>query len=97
MLTYWPFFPRPGQHTLLEPEIAQLSAHGMGYELVYDPVPNARTCRSYLGLVDHIRYAIAALEPRDNIDIQTFLYVIGNEGYVATAIACREKLEQEPS
>ena len=82
---------------LLKPEIARLCAHGMGYEFEDDPVPNAPTCRSYLSLVDHIRHAIAALEPRDNIDIQTFRYVIGKEGYVAAAIAYREKFEQESS
>jgi hypothetical protein len=94
VITYWPFLLRPERHMLLKPEIAQLCAHILGYELDYDPVPNARTYRSYLGLVDHIRNGIAVLEPRDNIDVQTFMYVVGKEGYLAAAIADRRKFEE---
>jgi hypothetical protein len=78
---------------LLKPELAQLCAYRLGYELDYTPAPNARSYQSYLGLIDQIRNGIGSLEPRDNIDVQTFMYVVGKEGYVAEAIAERSKYE----
>jgi hypothetical protein len=44
-------------------------------------------------LVHYIRNGIRSLEPRDNIDVQTFMYVVGKEGYVAEAAADRKKYE----
>ncbi len=90
IVTYFPFFRFPDRHMFLKPEIAQECAYRLGYELDYEPRPNMESYRSYLGLVDVIRDGIASLEPRDNIDIQSFMYVVGKEGYVRAAIAHRE-------
>jgi hypothetical protein len=79
---------------LLKPEIAQICAYRLGYELDYDPVPNARTYQSYLGLVNCIWKGIGSLQPRDNIDVQTFMYVVAKDGYVAAATADRRKFEE---
>lgn len=94
VITYFPFLLRPDRDMLLKPELAQLCTYRLGYELDYDPAPNARTYQSYLGLIDHIRNGIGSLEPRDNIDVQTFMYVIGKAGYVAAAIADRRRYEE---
>jgi hypothetical protein len=93
VITYFPFLLRPDRDMLLKPDLAQRCAHRLGYELDYDTSPNAHTYRSYLGVIDHVRDGILSLEPRDNIDVQTFMYVVGKEGYVAEAIADRKKYE----
>ena len=56
--------------------------------------PNMTTYRSCLELADTIRKGIESLKPRDNIDIQTFMYVVGKEGYVAEVTKRREDWEK---
>ena len=77
----------------LKPEITQTCAYRLGYDLDYDPKPNSRSHRSLLGLVDEIRDGVASIEPRNNIDIQSLMYVVGKEGYVREAIEARKKYE----
>jgi hypothetical protein len=93
ILTYWPFFRFPDRHAFLKPEIAKVCAYRLGRDLDYDPTPNPRSYRSFLDLVAYMRDGIQVLGPRDNIDLQTFMYVTGTEGYVAAAIEDRERWE----
>jgi hypothetical protein len=90
ILTFWPFFRFPERHMFLKPTIVQACAARMGYELQYDSQPNADTYRSLLEFTKFLRKGIAKLEPKDNIDLQTFMYVVGKEGYVRDAIRDRE-------
>jgi hypothetical protein len=34
--------------------------------------------------------------PRDNIDMQTFMYAVGKEGFVRESLAARKKWEESP-
>ena len=61
----------------------QSCATRLGYDLDYDPQPTLATYRSCLGLAAFIGDGIARLDPRDNIDIQSFMYVVAGEGYAA--------------
>ena len=45
--------------------------------------------------MDEIRDGIASLGPRDNIDVQSLMYVVGKEGYVREAIEARKKYEAD--
>lgn len=93
ILTFWPFFRFPDRHMFLKPTIVQTCADRMGYELRYDSMPNRDTYRSLLGFTTFLREGIAELAPRDNIDIQTFMYVVGKDGYVRHAVQDREARE----
>jgi hypothetical protein len=93
ILTYWPFFRFPDRHAFLKPEIAKTCAYRLGRDLDYDPTPNPRSYKSFLDLMAYMREGIQVLGPRDNIDLQTFMYVTGTEGYVAAAIEDRERWE----
>jgi len=97
VLTYWPFFRFPDRHAFLKPDIVNVCAYRLGHELDYDPTPNTRSYRSFLGLVEYVRDGIQVLRPRDNIDLQTFMYVVGTEGYVAAAIEDRKRWESSTS
>jgi hypothetical protein len=77
----------------LKPTIVQTCAERMGYDLHYEPLPNPETYRSLLGFTEFLRDGIAALEPKDNIDLQTFMYVVGKGGYVQHAVSDRERWE----
>jgi hypothetical protein len=93
ILTYWPFFRFPDRHAFLKPEIVKVCAYRLGRELDYDPTPNPRSYRSFTDLVEYLRDGLKVLRPRDNIDLQTFMYVVGTEGYVAAAIEYRKRWE----
>jgi hypothetical protein len=91
ILTFWPFFRFPARHMFLKPTIVRTCAERMGYELHYEPLPNRETYRSLLGFTEFLRDGIATLAPKDNIDLQTFMYVVGKEGYVRHAVSDRER------
>jgi len=93
ILTYWPFFRFPDRHAFLKPDIVKVCAYRLGRELDYDPTPNPRSYTSFMELVEYLRDGIRVLRPRDNIDVQTFMYVVGTEGYVAAAIDDRKRWE----
>ena len=90
ILTFWPFFRFPKRHMFLKPIMVQRCAERMGYDLHYQALPNRDTYRSLLGFAKFVREGIADLEPKDNIDIQSFLYAIDKSGYVRAAIKDRE-------
>ncbi len=51
--------------------------------------PAVESYRSLLEFTDFVRDGIASLEPADNIDVQSFMYVIGAPGYVRETVARR--------
>jgi hypothetical protein len=93
ILTFWPFFRFPDRHMFLKPTFTQGCAERMGFDLDYETLPNGRTYRSLLEFTEFLRSGIAALAPKDNIDIQTFVYAVGKEGYIRGAIKEREVWE----
>lgn len=91
ILSFWPFFRFPDLHMFLKPMMVQRCAERMGYDLHYESLPNRDTYHSLLGFAEFVREGIADLEPKDNIDIQSFIYAIDKEGYVRDAIRDRER------
>ncbi|MGZ0071988.1 hypothetical protein ACT9ST_09815 [Sphingobium limneticum] len=79
ILTYLPFLWDYERHMFLKPTVTADFADRVGHDFhhAYSPEPNAETYRSLLDLVDTTRSAIASLQPRDNIDIQSFIWVVG--------------------
>ena len=90
VVTYLPYFRFPDRHMFLKPEVTKDCADRLGFELDYDATPNIETYNSLIELVSFIRHGIARLGPKDNIDIQSMIWVVGNEGYVAEAVNARE-------
>lgn len=93
IVTYFPFLRFPEKHVFVKPALFETCAYRLGYELDYDSKPNIETYRSCVGLVDMIREETKALSPRDNIDLQTFMYVVATDGYVASVGRERKKWE----
>jgi hypothetical protein len=79
IITYLPFLWAPADHMFLKPTVTcDFSARvGLRFHHAYDPEPNAATYDALLDLVAETRTTIAALEPRDNIDVQIFIWVVG--------------------
>lgn len=77
--TYLPYLWDFERHMFLKPnatfDFAQRVGHPFQFD--YEPAITAAVYESLLDLVKATREATAALAPRDNIDIQTFIWVVG--------------------
>ncbi|HEY3731030.1 MAG TPA: hypothetical protein VGL28_07180 [Steroidobacteraceae bacterium] len=81
LVTVFGFLARPRAHVFLKPLAMKRAAGKLGYDLQYSPRPNWRTYSSFLGLARGTRAAISDLRPRDMIDVQSFLWVLGSDEY----------------
>jgi hypothetical protein len=79
VVTYLPFLWRPGAHMFLKPEVTKEFADRVGhpYASVYAPRLDMAVYNSLLDLTEHTENEIAGLKPRDRIDVQSFIYVVG--------------------
>lgn len=81
ILTYLPFLWRPETHMFLKPEVTKMFAGRVGHRFVHDYAdeskPRIAIYRSLLGLVEETEQALADLLPRDRIDVQGFIWVVG--------------------
>lgn len=84
--TYFLFFMYPDQHMFVKPTITQNAAEVCGYEINYRPELNARTYRSVMEFSAYLEKAIASLEPRDMIDVQSFMWCIAPGTYNAADV-----------
>lgn len=79
IVTYLPFLWDYERHMFLKPTVTIDFAERVGHEFPhrYSAEPNADTYEALLDLVHKTRAAIGELEPKDNIDIQSFIWVVG--------------------
>ncbi len=77
--TYLPYLWRPDTHMFLKPEVTKEFAERVGHPFAHEYSSNLteETYVSLLDLAQETREKIAKLEPRDNIDIQSFIWVVG--------------------
>ena len=78
-VTYLPFLWRPDSHMFLKPEVTKDFALRVGHSFAdeYDAKLDLRVYQSLLGLVAKTEKEIADLHPKDYIDVQSFIWVIG--------------------
>lgn len=78
--TYLPFLWRPEAHMFLKPEVTKDFAARVGHRFAsdYEPRLNLDVYRSLLDLVTETEHELAELEPRDRIDVQSFIWVVGD-------------------
>jgi hypothetical protein len=75
-LTYFPFLWLPEQHMFLKPEFTQTFAQRIGhrFEHDYQTRPNLETYLSLIQMTETVRASVIDLQPRDNIDIHSFMW-----------------------
>ena len=80
LTTYLPFMWRPEMHMFLKPEATKDFAERVGHPLalLYEAQPDFELYQSLLDLVAKTESAIADLHPKDKIDVQSFIWVVGN-------------------
>lgn len=81
--TYFPFFMHPDQHMFVKPTITQNASDICAFDIGYRPEVNARTYRMVLAFSQFLEEGIARLEPRDMIDVQSFMWCIAPGTYSA--------------
>jgi Protein of unknown function (DUF3553) len=76
--TYFPFLAFREQHMFLKPVVTQQAAEACDFELHYRSELNYRTYEALLHFCDCLRTEVVAdLGPRDMVDLQSFVWCIG--------------------
>lgn len=81
LATVFGFIAQPGVHIFLKPNTTKEAAKVLGFPFAYKPRPNWATYKEYLDLAEVTRKRLRDLGPRDMIDIQSFLWVLGSSEY----------------
>jgi len=79
MVTYFPYLWKPTEHMFLKPTVTRDFAERIGhpFQYQYDAELNPAVYKSLLALTDDARAGLADLKPVDNIDVQSFIWVVG--------------------
>lgn len=80
VVTYLPYLWRPDRHMFLKPEVTKDYAARVGHPFAtnYEARLNIDVYASLLDLVERTNQELADLRPRDRIDIQSFIWVVGD-------------------
>jgi hypothetical protein len=80
VVTYLPFLWQPDDHMYLKPEVTKEFASRVGHRLAsdYEARLNIDVYDSLLDLVAKTASELADLRPQDRIDVQSFIWVVGN-------------------
>ena len=80
--TYLPFLWNPARHMFLKPtatrDFAERIGHPFAYE--YEPALKPAVYQSLLDLTRHTDNCLVSLCPADRIDVQSFIWVVGDYG-----------------
>jgi hypothetical protein len=81
IVTVFGFLAQPKQHFYLKPNVIRRAFEAYGLAFAYRSRPNAVTYRELLALARTVKRDLAVMQPRDMIDIQSFLWVQGSDEY----------------
>jgi hypothetical protein len=78
-VTLLPFLWRPDEHLFLKPEITRDFAERVGhpYAHIYEPSLSLSVYESLIDLGRVTKEKLADMAPRDGVDIQSFIFVVG--------------------
>ena len=79
--TVFGFIARPDEHMFLKPRVTMQAAAEYAFDFPYTARPNWATYRSLLDFAEQVRHDQADLKPRDYIDLQSFIWVLGSDEY----------------
>jgi len=79
--TVFGFVARPDKQIFLKPTVTKRAAEAYGFDFNYSSRPSWQTYSSLLEFAEVLKHDLADLEPRDMIDIQSFIWVMGSDEY----------------
>ena len=81
VVTVFGMIGKPDEHIFLKPMVTQIAAEAYGFDFQYKSRPNWDTYASILAFARQIRRDHGDLKPRDMIDLQGFIWVLGSDEY----------------
>jgi hypothetical protein len=81
VVTVFGSIARPKAHLFVKPLTIRRAAEAYAFEFRYRPAPGWDTYGRILDLARTVRDDLADLRPRDQIDIQSFLWILGSDEY----------------
>ena len=81
MLTVFGFIAQPETHIFLKPNVTRIAAQEYGFDFQYQSRPSWKTYANFLRLAETMRRDLRELQPRDMIDLQSFIWVLGSDEY----------------
>jgi hypothetical protein len=81
VVTIMGFIAQPSLHFFLKPTVTRTGAEKYGLPLNYRSRPNWQTYEELLGIAEKIKTDLRDLGPRDIIDLQSFLWIMGSDEY----------------
>ena len=79
--TVFGFIAQPATHFFFKPTVTRTAAERYGFDLPYASRPAWETYRHVLDFASVVARDVSDLKPRDMIDIQSFIWVIGSGEY----------------
>lgn len=79
--TVFGFIANPNEHIFLKPRVTQEAAKKYNYDFLYRSKPNWETYKSLLDFTEQVQKDTADLKPKDFIDLQSFIWVMGSDEY----------------
>ena len=81
VLTVFGFIAQPETHIFLKPNVTRIAAQEYGFDFQYQSHPSWKTYANFLRLAETMRRDLRELQPRDMIDLQSFIWVLGSDEY----------------
>jgi len=81
VLTVFGFVADPDTHLYMKPTVTKTAAAKYKYDLLYSSKPSWEIYQSLLNFGKQIWHDTSKLKPRDMIDIQSFIWVMGSAEY----------------
>lgn len=81
VVTVFGFIAQPDTHFFFKPTVTRTAAQRYGFDLEYRSRPSWEVYRNVLEFASVVNSDVADLNPRDMIDIQSFVWVIGSQEY----------------
>jgi hypothetical protein len=81
LTTVFGFLGNPKEHIFLKPRVTKIAAEKYHFNFQYQSQPNWKTYKSLFDFAEQVRKDTAAYKPKDFIDLQSFIWVMGSEEY----------------
>ena len=81
LVTVFGFIAQPQTHIFLKPNVTRIAARKFGFDFHYKTRPSWETYSEFLQFGQVVRSEVTDLRPRDMIDIQSFIWVLGSDEY----------------
>jgi hypothetical protein len=81
VVTVMGFIAQPDRHNFLKPNVTRTAARKYGVAFEYASRPNWSTYQSLRAFAEQVRRDQRDLRPRDMIDLQSFIWVMGSDEY----------------